>query len=156
MKLMILAVGRLRSGPEAAMVADYIARFKKTGRVLGFSDLTLVEIDERKALSKDAQAKLLLAAIPVGSVIWACDENGEQPKSEGFARNIQALADTGTGVLAIVIGGADGLGPAVLDRAQNKISFGRMVWPHMLVRVMLTEQLYRAASILAGLPYHRA
>ena len=156
MKLAIVAVGRLKSGPELALIKDYQDRFIKTGRQLGFTALEITEVDERKAADKDGQADLLLKAVPNGAVIWACDERGDQPKSEAFAKDLQNLADQGVGTLAIVIGGADGLGPAILQAAQRKIAFGSMVWPHMLVRVMLTEQLYRAASILSGLPYHRA
>jgi len=156
MKLAIVAVGRLKSGPELTLIDDYLDRFRKTGRQLGFTAIDVIEVDERKSNNKEDEAALILKAVPDGAVIWACDERGDQPKSEAFARELKTLADRGTGVLAIVIGGADGLGQPVLEAAQRRIAFGAMVWPHMLVRVMLSEQLYRAASILAGLPYHRA
>ncbi|MEO1562216.1 MAG: 23S rRNA (pseudouridine(1915)-N(3))-methyltransferase RlmH [Pseudomonadota bacterium] len=156
MRVTIVAVGRLKSGPERDLISDYSERFRRTGRSLGFTDFRLVEIDERKATTKEAQAKALLEGIPNGSLVWACDERGDQLKSEQFARDLQKQAEAGILDLVFVIGGADGLGPAVLDGAHRKIAFGSMVWPHMLVRVLLTEQLYRAVSILAGLPYHRA
>ena len=156
MKLAIVAVGRLKSGPELTLIKDYQNRFVKTGRQLGFTALDIIEVDDRKASDKESEAELILKSVPNGAVIWACDERGDQPKSEAFAKDLKKLAEDGAGTLAIVIGGADGLGAPLLNTAQRKIAFGSMVWPHMLVRVMLTEQLYRAASILAGLPYHRA
>ena len=156
MKFYVVAVGRLKPGPVLALIDDYASRFRKTGRSLGFTALEFIEIDERMAHDKASQAELILKAIPEGALIWACDERGDTMKSEGFAQDLKAQADQGIGSLAIIIGGADGLDEAVLTAASRKISFGKMVWPHMLLRVMLSEQLYRAASILAGLPYHRA
>ena len=156
MKVTLLAVGRLKSGPEFELVTDYAERFRKTGKALGFTEFSILEIDERKATTKQSQGDALLSALPAGAQVWACDERGRQPGSMEFANALQALADQGVGDLAFVIGGADGLSSDLLAKADRKIAFGSMVWPHMLVRVMLTEQLYRAASILAGLPYHRA
>ena len=101
-----------------------------------------------------AEAPLIDRAIPAGAFVVMMDERGEQPTSPDFAARIGALRDQGRDI-CFVIGGADGLDPSLRARADWQISLGRMVWPHMLVRVMLAEQLYRAASILAGLPYHR-
>ena len=155
-RIQIIAVGRLKPGPERTLVDDYSARFSKLGRSMGFSALTLSEIDERKAQTKEAQAELIQSVVPAAAMLWACDEHGSQSKSEDFAKDLRRLADQGLSDLAFVIGGADGLGPKVLGKADRTLSFGKMVWPHMLVRVMLTEQLYRAATIIAGAPYHRA
>ncbi|MEM9714977.1 MAG: 23S rRNA (pseudouridine(1915)-N(3))-methyltransferase RlmH [Pseudomonadota bacterium] len=156
MRVSIVAVGRLKSGPELTLINDYADRFRKTGRGLGFTALEIIEVDERKATTKQAQGSALLSAHSASGMIWACDERGKQLSSMEFAKALQALADQGISDLTFMIGGADGLSSAVLDRADRKLSFGPMVWPHILVRVMMTEQLYRAASILAGLPYHRA
>ena len=101
-----------------------------------------------------AEAALIRKALP-GAVFWVMDERGEVMTSPVFADRLGAQRDRGAGDLALVIGGADGIDPELRAEAGMAISFGKMVWPHMLARVMLTEQLYRAASILAGSPYHR-
>lgn len=103
-----------------------------------------------------AEADLLRRAIPKGATLWVLDERGAQMTSPDFAERLAAQRDAGQGDLAICIGGADGLAPDLRGEAALALSLGRMVWPHMLARVMLAEQLYRAASILAGSPYHRA
>ena len=151
----IAAVGRLRGGPEAALVADYLARFDRTGRPLGLGPARVVEVEDKRAGGPAAEAALLEAALPAGAVLVAFDERGDSPDSPAFAALLRHTADSGRRDLAFAIGGADGLAPAFRDRADRRLSFGRMVWPHMLARVMLAEQLYRAASILAGSPYHR-
>jgi 23S rRNA (pseudouridine1915-N3)-methyltransferase len=155
MRLVICAVGRLRGGPEKILVDDYLSRCGRTGRAVGLGQATLVEIDDRKGGGKAAEAEALLRALPAGATVCALDERGESMTSPAFAERLARWRDTGVQDVAFVIGGADGLDPAVLDRAALTLSFGRMVWPHMLARVMLSEQLYRAAGILAGTPYHR-
>ncbi len=155
MRVNVIAVGRMRSGPEAAMVADYLARFDRTGRGLGLGPAKVIEVEDRRDGGRAAEAALLEAAIPRGAVLAALDERGRTMSSEHFAATLRKLADSGVRDLAFAIGGADGLTESFRDRADQLISFGTMVWPHMLVRVMLCEQLYRAASILAGAPYHR-
>ncbi|MDO5622839.1 MAG: 23S rRNA (pseudouridine(1915)-N(3))-methyltransferase RlmH [Paracoccus sp. (in: a-proteobacteria)] len=154
MRLVIAAVGRLRGGPEAALIADYLDRFTKTGRALGLPRPELIELDDRKAQGMAAEAALIARAIPEGAALVVLDERGSQPTSPEFAVCIAGWRDQARDI-CFVIGGADGIDPALRDRADLAISFGRMVWPHMLARVMLTEQLYRAATILAGGPYHR-
>jgi 23S rRNA (pseudouridine1915-N3)-methyltransferase len=103
-----------------------------------------------------AEADLLARAIPAGALIAALDERGAVLSSPEFAAQLAKWRDGGRQDVAFVIGGADGIDPALRARADFSLSFGRMVWPHMLVRVMLAEQLYRAATILGGGPYHRA
>lgn len=154
MRVVIAAVGRLRTGPEAALFSDYQGRFDRLGRGLGLGPLEIVEIDERKARGKAAERAALSRALPDGPVC-ALDERGRALTSDAFAATLARWRDAGHGAAGFVIGGADGLDPALCDRADLVMSLGAMVWPHLLVRVMLTEQLYRAASILAGLPYHR-
>lgn len=156
MRLHICAVGRLRKGPERDLIRDYLTRFDRAGRALSLGPCLEHEVDERKAVSMRDQARGLERVIPDNAVVVAMDERGDALDSRGFARWIAQTRDAGAGDMAFVIGGADGLEPDFRDGAQRRLSFGAMVWPHMLVRVMLAEQLYRAASILAGSPYHRA
>lgn len=156
MRVSICAVGRLRVGPEADLISDYQTRFDRTGRALGLGPLTINEVEDRKGGGMGAEAALLERAIPKGALICACDERGKLMSSPDFARTLAGWRDAGRGDVAFVIGGADGIDPALRARTDAALSFGKMVWPHMLARVMLTEQLYRAASILAGSPYHRA
>lgn len=155
MRLRIGAVGRLRSGPAKLLVDDYARRFDKTARGLGFGPLDLVEVEDRRGGGMAAEARLLEKIVPAGAVVCVLDERGETLTSPGFAARIAGLRDQGRSDLVFLIGGADGLDPALRSRADMRLSFGAMVWPHMLARVMLAEQLYRAASILAGSPYHR-
>ena len=155
MRLRILAMGRLRNGPEKHLIEDYVARFNRSGRPLGLGPVELTELEDKKGGGKAAEATLLLKAIPQGAAVIALDERGKLQSSPDFAADLAQIRHAAPSELIFVIGGADGLDPAVLQRAQSVLSFGRMVWPHMLVRVMLSEQLYRAASILAGGPYHR-
>jgi 23S rRNA (pseudouridine1915-N3)-methyltransferase len=156
LRVTILAVGRLRAGPEAELVADYLARFDRAGRPLGLGPVRLVEVDDRRGGGPPAEAALLAAALPKGATVVALDERGRDLSSPEFADFLRRAADGGTRDLAFVIGGADGLDPGLRQAAAAALSFGRIVWPHALARVMLAEQLYRAATILAGSPYHRA
>ncbi len=155
MRIDIAAVGRLRTGPEAALVADYLQRFARTGRSLGLPAVQITEVEDRRASGRAAEAELLARAIPPGAALVAMDERGDQPTSPEFAARLAGWRD-GARDVCFVIGGADGLEPGLRARADWQISLGRMVWPHLLVRVMLAEQLYRAATILSGSPYHRA
>lgn len=156
MRVTICAVGRLRSGPERVLLDDYIKRFDRTGRALALGPATVVEVDDRKGGGMPAEATLLARAVPDGALICVLDERGVHMSSPDFAEKLGSWRDQGRSDVAFVIGGADGIDPALRARADAALSFGQMVWPHMLVRVMLAEQLYRAASILAGSPYHRA
>jgi 23S rRNA (pseudouridine1915-N3)-methyltransferase len=155
LRVTICAVGRLRAGPEKVLIDDYLARFDRTGRQLGLGPATVTEIEDRRGGGMAAEALLLAASIPKAALIVALDERGRQFESPAFAAWLRERAEHGTRDLAVLIGGADGLAPDLRDRADLVLSFGAMVWPHMLVRVMLAEQLYRSASILAGGPYHR-
>ena len=156
MRVQICAVGRLRKSAELDLITDYQTRFDRTGRPLGLGPLTLHEVEDKKGGGMDAEAALLSRAIPKGATLIALDERGKLMSSPDFASTLARYRDTGTQDLAFIIGGADGISPELRANAHQSLSFGKMVWPHMLARVMLTEQLYRAASILAGSPYHRA
>jgi 23S rRNA (pseudouridine1915-N3)-methyltransferase len=154
-KLTIAAVGRLKAGPERALLDAWLTRAGATGRAVGLGPVEVVEVDERKFPGRDAQSRRLLEAVPAGATAVALDERGEIMSSTGFARLISRERDGGCGQMVFLIGGPDGMTGTVRESTGYRLSFGPMVWPHMLARVMLAEQLYRAATILAGLPYHR-
>lgn len=151
----ILAVGRARGGPEAELVGDYARRFDRTGRPLGLGPLEIVELDDRKGGGRAAEGALIARALAPGPLV-ALDERGEMLSSPDLARRLAQWRDAGQPSVQFAIGGADGLDGELRSRADLALSFGPMVWPHMLARAMLAEQLYRAATILAGSPYHRA
>lgn len=155
MRVHIVAVGRLRAGPQKDLIDDYLERFDRTGRGQGLGPARVLEVDDRKGGGRAAEAALIRRALPDGAVTAMLDERGRVESSPDFAQRLAGWRDAGRGDLALVIGGADGIDPALRAEADFALSFGKMVWPHMLVRVMLAEQLYRAASILAGGPYHR-
>lgn len=155
MRVHVCAVGRLRTGPERALSDDYYERFDRTGRPLGLGPATEHEVEDKKGGGMAAEGLLLSRAIPDGAALCVLDERGKTLSSPEFAQALAGWRDAGRQDAAFVIGGADGVDPALRAKADLSISFGRMVWPHMLVRVMLAEQLYRAATILAGSPYHR-
>lgn len=156
MRVHLCAVGRLRTGPERDLIDDYVTRFDRSGRALSLGPLTEHEVEDKRGGGMAAEAELLLRAIPAGALLVTMDERGTLVSSPEFAAMLVRWRDGGRQDLAFVIGGADGIDPSLRARADASVSFGKMVWPHMLVRVMLCEQLYRAASILAGAPYHRA
>ncbi|MBC2836267.1 23S rRNA (pseudouridine(1915)-N(3))-methyltransferase RlmH [Paragemmobacter straminiformis] len=156
MRVHLLAVGRLRSGPERVLVDDYVTRFDRTGRPLGLGPLVEHEVEDRKGGGMEAEGELLARALPAGAALVTMDERGRVMSSPEFAAMLARWRDGGRQDVAFVIGGADGIAPGLRAKAEASVSFGAMVWPHMLVRVMLAEQLYRAATILAGSPYHRA
>lgn len=155
MKLTLCAVGRLRAGPEKTLVDDYLLRFDRTGRALGLGPARVVQVEDKRGVGMTAEAALLDKAIPTGAVRVMLDERGKSMTSPDFAACLARFRDDGRADLALVIGGADGIDPDLRAGADVLLSLGPMVWPHMLVRAMLAEQLYRAASILAGAPYHR-
>lgn len=155
MRLHLCAVGRLRAGPERDLVDDYLSRCDRTGRPLGLGPVTEHEVEDKRGGGMAAEGELLARAVPAGSALVVLDERGKTLSSPEFASQLALWRDGGRQDASFVIGGADGIDPALRSRADLAISFGRMVWPHMLVRVMLAEQLYRATTILAGGPYHR-
>lgn len=155
MRLHICAVGRLRAGPEKSLIDDYLTRFDRSGRALGLGPARVVEVEDKKNGGMVAEAALLRKALPKGAVICTLDERGKVISSPDFANKLAGWRDTGRQDLALIIGGADGIDPGLRAEADFSVSFGKMVWPHMMVRVMLAEQIYRAATILGGSPYHR-
>jgi 23S rRNA (pseudouridine1915-N3)-methyltransferase len=160
MRLLIAAVGKLKQGPERELYAHYLARAEALGRSLSLAPLASVEIPESKAPSASArqaaEADALLGKVPPGNALVCLDPKGKARSSEAFARELAKLRDGGAPGLVFFVGGADGLGEAARDKADLTLSLGPMTLPHGLARIVLTEQIYRAMTILAGHPYHRA
>ena len=160
MRLVVIAIGRLKQGPERELADRYRGRFDDIGRKLGFRGLDIHEITESRARDTgrriEEEAAAILALIPEPSVLVALDEQGKNVDSAMFARHLGRWRDESVASAIFVIGGADGLSPELRRKAQLSIAFGAATWPHQIVRVMLLEQIYRAATILAGHPYHRA
>lgn len=155
MRVHICAVGRLRGGPEKTLIGDYLDRFAKAGRPHGLGPARVIEVEDKKNAGMGAEAALLRKALPKGALICTLDERGKVISSPDFAQKMASWRDGGRQDLALIIGGADGIDPSLRAEADFSISFGKMVWPHMMVRLMLAEQIYRAATILGGSPYHR-
>lgn len=154
MRITILAVGRLKSGPELDLGNDYLGRFRKAGRPLGYRSIDLLEVESGGGM--DAEASRLIAKLPQGAQAIRLDEHGREYRSAAFSQWLAALRDRGTPELCFLIGGAEGYGQAIRETVPQTMAFGKQTWPHRLVRAMLAEQLYRAVSIEAGLPYHKA
>ncbi len=159
MRVHLFAVGRLKAGPERELSARYMDRFSKVGPSLGLEFGRVLEISESRAgnagTRRREEAEALAGALPEGAVLLLLDERGRAETSEAIARYIGERRDAGHRDLVLAIGGADGHGEEIRARADLVLSFGTMTWPHQLVRIMASEQLYRAATILAGHPYHR-
>lgn len=160
MRIVLAAVGRARGDPAAALAEDYLVRAGKLSRPLGFYGPDLVEIDAPKkgdaTARKSMEGEKLLAAVADGAALIGLDERGDNLSSEEIARLLAGLRDEGSRAAAFVIGGADGLSEQFRARGRRLIAFGAATWPHMLVRAMAAEQIYRSMTILAGHPYHRA
>ncbi|VIO65374.1 Ribosomal RNA large subunit methyltransferase H [Bradyrhizobium ivorense] len=160
MRLAVICIGRLKQGPERELAERYRERFDDIGRKLGFRGLDIHDIAESRA--RDAttriaeEAAAIAALIPGKSTLVALDERGKNVDSTSFAQQLGRWRDEGIAHTVFVIGGADGLSPELQRRASLRMAFGAATWPHQMVRVMLLEQIYRAATILAGHPYHRA
>ena len=153
MRITILAVGRLGRSAEQALALAYTERAAAVGRALALTPVEIVEVEAKKP-GKAAEAEALAPHLTDAHVI-ACDEHGTSYTSREFADHLAQRRDQGVRRLVLVIGGADGLDSTILRTARERLAFGAQTWPHALVRVMLAEQVYRAASILAGAPYHR-
>lgn len=160
MRLLIAAIGRLKQGPERELFAHYLARAEAAGRKLGLTPIAAIEIAESKAKTaparKAAEAGALFGKLPPGHKLVCLDEGGDALSSEAFARLLGRFRDDGAPGVAFVIGGADGLGSELLAKGDRRLALGPMTLPHGLARIVLAEQIYRAVTILAGHPYHRA
>jgi len=159
-RLLIAAVGKLKSGPERMLCDRYLDRAQKGGRPLGLTRIDIREWPESRAGRSDdrrqEEAIAILGAVPEGAKLVLLDEHGANPTSIAFADLIAEHRDKGVPDIVFAIGGPDGHGPAMAARADKTIAFGALTWPHQIIRVLLTEQIYRATTILSGHPYHRA
>ena len=161
MRLAVVAVGRLKAGPERELADRYQDRAAKAGRSLGFKAVDVIELPESRAQRAEdrmtEEGTALLKHVADDNVVRiALDETGTSLGSEEFAGLLGRWKDGGRTATVFAIGGADGLSPAFKSRAELTWSFGTATWPHQLVRIMLLEQLYRAITILSGHPYHRS
>lgn len=154
MHLRTIAVGRLKDGPERDLCDDYLQRAGTMARSLGFRGPEESEIASGGGL--EAEGTRLLARLPAGGRIIRLDEGGENLTSEAFAQRLASWRDDGVASTTFLIGGAEGYSADVRTAAPDMLAFGVQTWPHRLVRAMLAEQIYRAMTILAGTPYHKA
>jgi 23S rRNA (pseudouridine1915-N3)-methyltransferase len=153
LRIAVVAVGRLGRSPENELAKSYAERASTAGRSLSLGPVEIVEVESRKP-GKAAEAEALRPHL-AGSHVIACDEHGAARASRELAADLGRLRDQGVRRTAFVIGGADGLDPDLVREANATLAFGPQTWPHALARVMLSEQIYRAATILGGGPYHR-
>ena len=159
MRIGIVAVGRMKQGPERDLAARYLDRATASGKALGLTGFAVTEFTESRASSpaarKAEEARALREHLPSSGALVALDEHGAVMGSEAFAKKLGCWRDDGAQAVNFVIGGADGLDASILKAATLSLSFSPLTWPHQLVRIMLAEQLYRATTILSGHPYHR-
>lgn len=160
MRLVVAAIGRLKDGAERELLERYQTRFEPLARRLGIAPVTWAEYPESRAATATKrcaeEGETLLKAARDATFTIALDVRGKALTSEAFAKTLAGLRDDGNKGAALLVGGPDGLGPAVLDAAHLRLSLGAITLPHGLARIILAEQLYRAATILSGHPYHRA
>ena len=159
MRILVAAIGRLKQGPERELSERYRKRAADAGRGVGFRGVEIIEIRESKARETEKrvieESIALANVIPEDAVTIVLDERGENLDSLEFSREIMRWRDAGRATAIFAIGGADGLAASLRERADLRLAFGSVTWPHQLVRIMLLEQVYRAATLLAGHPYHR-
>lgn len=149
MKIRLLAVGKMKASPQAELCAEYLKRLSWP--------VTLKEIETPKGATSAEEEPLILKHIPDNAFLIALDERGQSLPSPDFAKKLEGWAQQAPqNELYLLIGGADGLTETIRKKAKFLLCFGKQTWPHMLVRVMVLEQIYRAQQILAGHPYHRA
>jgi len=159
MRIVVAAVGRLKQGPERELAERYRKRAEQTGRSIGLRTVELIEIRESRAQDAARRATeegiALAIVVPDRAALVALDERGDARDSASVAAQLADWRAQDRSAACFVIGGADGLAPSLIERADVRLAFGKATWPHQLVRIMLLEQLYRATTILAGHPYHR-
>ena len=160
MRVLIAAVGRLKQCAERELAAAYRKRAAAIGRSSGLREIEIVEIRESRAHDTErrrTEESIAIAnIIPEQAVVAILDSRGDNLDSAGLAELLRKWREQNRAAACFVIGGADGLAQALCARANHTVAFGSATWPHQLVRIMLLEQLYRAGTILAGHPYHRA
>jgi len=159
MRVSLIAVGRLKDNAERGLATRYIERFDRVGRGIGLGPVDEIELSESRketaGARRDAESAAVLARVPAGARVIALDPEGKELSSESFSALIADWRDVGVSRTCFLIGGPDGHGASVTHAADLTLSLGRMTLPHGLARIILVEQLYRAATFLAGHPYHR-
>lgn len=159
MRIAVFAVGRLKAGPEQQLLDRYLERLSKVGPSIGLEFAGVTEIPESRARSaperRGEEAERLRGQVAAGTALLLLDGRGRNLSSEDLAACIGGFRDAGRRGLLFALGGPDGHEESLLGEAELTLSFGAQTWPHQLVRIMLSEQLYRAATILSGHPYHR-
>jgi 23S rRNA (pseudouridine1915-N3)-methyltransferase len=159
MRVILLAVGRMKKGPETELVQRYLKRAEQAGRQIGLRGVEVIEIRESRA--SDAGKRMIEESIALANIIpdaamtAMLDERGESLSSADFADQLRKWRDAGVPAAVFIIGGPDGLAQNLRDKAKLRLAFGAATWPHQMVRIMLLEQIYRAITILSGHPYHR-
>jgi 23S rRNA (pseudouridine1915-N3)-methyltransferase len=160
MRVSLIAVGRLKDKAERGLAERYVSRLNHVGGGIGLGPVEQIELGESRkdnaAARRSEEAAAMLARVPGGARVVALDAGGKQLSSEDFAALMGQWRDSGASRTCFLIGGPDGHGDAVTGAADLTFSLGPMTLPHGLARIVLAEQLYRAATILAGHPYHRA
>ncbi len=159
MRIVVAAIARMRAGPELELAQKYAERIRRSGQPVGINGLDIVEIEESRARDaasrKMQEAAKLRQAIPAGSIVITLDERGKNLPSREFANRFAQWRDNGAPAICFIAGGPDGLDASLKRDSDITLSFGAGTWPHLLVRVMLLEQLYRVTTILLNHPYHR-
>ncbi|EAV44770.1 hypothetical protein SIAM614_07818 [Roseibium aggregatum IAM 12614] len=159
MRFTLFCIGKMKAGADKELFDRYIDRARKTGRGLGITEVALTEMSESRAQRADdrkaEEARGILAALSAGARLVVLDENGKNLSSPAFSQKLEAWKDEGVSDVVFAIGGADGHGQDVLNRADLKLALGAMTWPHQIARILLAEQIYRAMTIQSGHPYHR-
>lgn len=159
MRVILLAVGRMKKGPETELAQRYLKRAEQAGRQIGLRGVEVIEIRESRA--SDAGKRMIEESIALANIIpdaamtAMLDERGESLSSADFADHLRKWRDAGVPAAVFIIGGPDGLAQSLRDKVKLKLAFGAATWPHQMVRIMLLEQIYRAITILSGHPYHR-
>ena len=160
MRVVVLAVGKLKAAPEQELAEEYLLRAAKLGRKLGIASVDFIEVPESRAatapLRRSEEAIALLARASPKALMISLDERGMELTSTAFAAELRRFIDRGAAELAFLIGGPDGHADEIKNHAALQLSLGKMTWPHRLVRPMLAEQIYRSVTILLNHPYHRA
>jgi 23S rRNA (pseudouridine1915-N3)-methyltransferase len=159
MRITVAAVGRARDTPEQSLCDLHLKRATALGGKLGFTQLDFLTVDISRgsdnAARMEEEAKRLTSRVPHPAHRIALDEGGRSLSSEALAKHLASLRDRGGRDLVFMIGGPDGMASSLREGANERLAFGLQTWPHLMVRVMLAEQIYRAFTILSGHPYHR-
>jgi 23S rRNA (pseudouridine1915-N3)-methyltransferase len=159
MRLLVAAIGRLKRGPESELADRFRERAEKTGRAVAIGPVDIVEVAESRAREPSRrtieESIALTQLIPEGAAVVLLDRSGQNLTTEGLTAALQSWRDGGKSSLVFIIGGPDGIAPALREKANLVLAFGAVTWPHQLVRVMLLEQIYRGIAVLSGHPYHR-